>query len=640
MIKNNFRFLHYACIFIALFLSFTPFYSVGYLLVIVLLSRLANYPKIFSTQFAKYVVSLLLLFAVVMVTGLVSWFLKLQLHPVYVLIVFLGLLSYLARNTDNSRETLLSLRTLINKSDLLSLGLAILLPAVIFANYFLPQYSNTALYQLLSNGWDNSSHVVMMETNSLLKGYAYARETGKAYSNTAGAYPQAWHLASSHFANGFGSNLFDSSQPIRVLQWYLVVLTLWFIIVAYLLARISLALLDRLKQQRSIPKIISISTFIAVSLIIQLLTISGAYDLGFANFIGLMAFMLLFISVIIDTEKSDKEFRSHLPIASIACMAAIMCWFLPFPALITSLILYIAYGAKGKKILPFIKKNLSAFIVSLFALAASAIQILIFVLFSGVSGGEQLNAIGGVYKNSELLIAVFLFAIVFVAYRMPKSNTLLNKIVIAIAPLVILITLLYLYQMVITGKSSYYFYKLLSLLALYVGVFLIPFIVTLSHSVYKRLGNTLITGMVMAGCLGIVIIGSDQGAGPWNRILQRNSVVAYSTAQVLADYLQKEDPNTTKIIALTDRSGDSGPKKNDIFNGDLVSRVTYLPPTCAFYVVNTVNPGDSQKLSAKLTRLAKCADETTDKIIVVTNNATKEKVLKLNKDNIRVVNVK
>src|SRR5690606_9997161 len=124
--------------------------------------------------------------------------------------------------------------------------------------------------------------------------------------------------------------------------------------------------------------------------------------------------------------------------------------------------------------------NIAAFFVSLLALSAAFVQILIFVRYSHVSGSEQLNAAGGVYRISELLVLALLAVSILFILKYDKQKTLIVQFCILVSPLVLMVGGLFIYQMTLTSEINYYYYKLLSLLTLYIGAFFIAAVVTLS----------------------------------------------------------------------------------------------------------------------------------------------------------------
>lgn len=626
--KKSFSLLSILCVFIAVVLSLTNFYSIGYLLLCLLTAFRINWFKNLPTLFGRFILALLLLFASIMLVGLCAWLLHISLQPFYIVVCYTVLSIFITKNSIPKRIKI------IDRRDLYSIILGVLLPLILLASYLMPRYSNAALYQILSNGWDHSSHVFIIETVAKQKGYAYAKENANAYTSTANAYPQAWHLASAHFSNGFGQNIFDPSQPIRVLTSYLVLVLLWYCLSAYLLSRVSLRILDKLRSNVKMPKMLLLFALSSSTLIIQSITLFGAFNLGFANFIGLMTYMLLFAAVVLEPNGHEKP-SSHILLASIACSAATLCWFLPFPALFVSLLLYIVHLKQTIPARVFLRYNFTSIVLTGLFVSLCLVQILIFILYSGVAGSEQLNAAGGAYKNSPLFIIVILVGAGTVLKL--KASLMLKKLIILVGPLASLLLLIFLYQTVLTNEPSYYYYKLLYLLTLYTGLFFIPLVAIGTYKIYYALKRSIpLTFLAIFTSIGLLVISTQQTLEPLNRIPQKNSRVAYTTAQVMANYLENENPNRTKIIALTFR-GNEKPKKNDVYNGDLVSRVSHLPTTCAFYVVNTKA---SQTYSARIKRLGKCADETSDKIIVITNKPTYDKVKALNKPNIQIVNVK
>lgn len=622
---------------IAGLLSLTHFYSIGFILVCLYFAGKKSSLRVFSTSLSKFIFSLLMLLATIILIGLAVWLSNAPLHPAYVLIPYIALMTLLTKRHEGTSKK--ARGALLDKSDLYSVSASLAIPLLIFLSYFIPHYSDAALYQLLSNGWDNSSHVSMIETTSLQKGYAYAKESDNPYDNFSNAYPQAWHLASSFFASGFGFNPFNPDSPLTVLRSYALTITAWLVLSGYLLAKNSLSIYSRYLKRGGDKEssLISYVPLVGGVLVVQLMSTTGAFFLGFANFIGLMTFMLLFASIVMDIHKDKKTNRGpHIIAAAVACSAASMCWFLLLPALFASFVLYIWHVVIDGNKLKFVKNNILPLTISVIVLMCALIQVIIFLRYSSTAGTDQLNAGGGAYENSGLLLLVMLFASAAAAKL--GSTEYIKRLVVLLTPCVGLVFIIFLYQTLLLGETSYYFYKTLDASTLYIGMFFIASLLLLSNTLYKKLhGSAPLTALAITASLCVLVVGTNQTITPWYRIVQRNSVVSYTAAEAMVNYLKKNDPHTTKIITLTSRSNEPGPKKNDVFNGDLVTRVSHLKPTCVFYVVNSY---ESRAFSARLRRLSKCADETNDTILVITNSVTREAVAKLGKKNIDIITIK
>jgi hypothetical protein len=629
--KSNLLFI--GLITLALLLSITNFYSFGYLIVIALGAYPMRFSATFSSFFSRIIVSALLLSSTIMVVGLASWFLHLTVHASVVTVTFLLLvlaLNYKNKWLQPQKEKLFDL------SDGVSLGAGLLLPVVILLGYFVP-FTNASLYQLLSNGWDNAAHVVMLETASIEKGYVYGNleEVQHRTINKTNAYPQAWHLATSNIADGFGGRVFDPQNPILVLKSYTIVIVLWFILAAYSASKVAWSLTAKIRKKPALPHWAFVGLFLFLNIVTQLLAHAGSLLNGFANYLGLLAFTAVFISCLIDADLK-KPNRSLLIMAVITSTAGALCWFLPWPSFVASFALVALASYKLLPIRRFISTNKlllgTAFVFS----AAVIAQILLFEQFTYESGAELLVTNGGAYKVSELLIGGMLIASTIFLYKNHKSDIFKTYLFI-LCPFILMIVGVYTYQLILSEQLTYYYYKLTMLFCLAIMTFVIPIAIVGFDTIYKKLGkSTLLTLLAVPTVIGLVLIVSQQTLKPFHFALQSNSNVTYSTARAITRYLEKEDPKTTKLIVMTNRYGEKPPKFENS-NGDLVTSVAHLPYTCTYNVFNTTG---SLSIKAALKRLERCADETDNKIIVVVNFKTKPLVDALNKPNIKTVTVK
>ena len=614
----------------ALGLSFTGFYGIAYLLSIIVLSLYLPTIRVFSSLFSRIVLALLLLLGIIMIGGIFAWLANLPLYPAAVVSITLLLAIFSKRySTFEYRQA-----SYIDKADLWAGLLALLAPAIIYLSFFAPNYTDAALYQFLSNGWDNSSHIAILESTSLHDAYTSNLSPNKHNLDSFGSgYPQGWHLATSSFIDGFG-NWLDTSKPITVMRAYALAMVVWFVIAAYLLTIIGYRLLNFSKQKMTVTQL---ATLLAASLLLQTMTVLGALLLGFSNFIGLLAYVLVSVALLVSYERSDNH--KPMPILLMTTLVAgILCWFLPLPALLATLVLFVIFMHKGDKdsMWTFIKKNK---VMLLFVAAVTGVallsQLYMYLQHTVIGGAAQLNVPGGVYKNSPLLLAAFVaIAALYVQRNLPKR--VFYAFICLALPIVLVVGGLYVYQYISSGKLSYYYFKLLIVLALIAGVFFIAAIAHYAKVLDKHLTNCALKIACSIGIILVAIITTGQTFSNEAFLFQRNSAVSSAVSQKVIDHLEKGNFQKNKLVIFTDR-------KYENYNGELYSLVTYMPLTCAHQIVNLDLDGNpaSTKPKAVVKRINECAATTGLTIEVVTNMSQVESLIKATgNSNIQITKVK
>lgn len=625
-----------ALVLLAVIFAFTPFYSVSYIAIIALATTVLGFSKTFSTLFGRSILATLLLLAVVMFVGFVTWLIKLPLHPIFVVAVFAALLALLARFKQEDVST----HQIIDRGDVLSLGLALVAPAVVIFSYYLPKPSDAALYQLGTSGWDNASHIQILESTSLTHSYIYGKfeDVKDKIISPSNAYPQAWHLATSHVANGFSVNLFDATKQFATISNYFMILLVWYIVAAYSVSRLSWTVLTSITSAYKKRPAASIITFIAASLLMQIVTVWGSLALGFANYLGLMAYLAVMYAMIIDKPPHKSAPASYLT-AILTGGAGVLCWFLPIPAIAFSILL--AFGITFKyrlsDILTNLKHHMLPFIITIGILALIATQIGVFIAFTNISGDEQLNAVGGTFPVSVAMIALMLAITGYSLYK--NKAAYFEKYLKIVTPMTLFIGALYLYQLLTSTEPTYYFHKIAGLLAIATTIFFVP-VVTTFVATFKTTSSIATPSLVGLSIISIFIVGTGQSTNILGTLLQRNSRISFSTAEAVADYLNTANTQKEKLFILTDRSKESGPKRSENVNGELGNKVSHNPYTCVNYIINLKN---GRTLQQRLHNLGECADElkkTGQSIRVIANDKTADNIKELNRDNIHLVVVK
>lgn len=624
----------------SILLSFTHSYGIGYFLIVFIMAYVLPSTIYFSTIVSKIVASVLILAATVMCAGLILWLFHLELHPIYIIFsMSVFVMAYLYRTPPTKQIW-------IDQGDIIAILLALLLPTLLLFSYFFPRYSDWALYQFLSNGWDNSSHIVMLETAGIENSYVYGNyDDVKSRTITeAQAYPQAWHLASAHIANGFsgGTNVLNPDTPFFALRTYAIIFVVWFILAAYLLGRISWVLLHAFANRHSL-KINYSDTFFFVlgNLLVQTVTITGALMCGFANFLGLLTLCLLFLCYVTSPQQNSRQ--SDFLLMMLIATGAILCWFLPAPALLVTIFVFLTKQKLATQSWSsFFKDNLTKFIAFIGFAVLSIAQIYIFIRYSRIDGASQLILNGGTYHIRELFMAFILAVILFYFYQYRHSKfmkSLGSSIVLLILPLVMFAMVIFLYQTAVQGAATYYYYKLSTIIGLFLGAFFIPCMVVLLKQFRDRIkSRPLAFVLCLSFIIGPLLI-TQQSLEAYYYAFQKNSNVTQSTSKAIERYLKKEDLEKTKLIVLTDRAFELGPPRNETFNGDLATNMSHLPLSCVYYTIYT--PNIKQTFKARLARLAACADKIDEKILVITNSEKiKTRIISLNKPNIQVELIK
>lgn len=570
---------------LSIILSLTKFYGISYLLCITVLSVCLPSIRVFSSMVSRFILSLLLLLSVSMIIGMFTLLIHMQLYPVLVTLALLVLASVCGRSTQFSYPQV----KFVTKIDVLSIVLALIAPVIIYLSFFAPKYNDSTLYQFLSNGWDNSSHIVMLESTGLHNSYTYNLQSNDNNLDGFGAgYPQGWHLATSNFINGFGDWL-NINNPIVVMRSYTLALFGWFIISAYLITVIGYGIFNRDSNRVTTTELIALALS---SLLLQSVTVLGSLLLGFANFIGLIVYMLISIALIVSYEKR-KNHKITLILLTLATVASILCWFLPLPALLATLLLFVIYTYKSnaENFLSFIKRNKLTLLFIIILTSVAVLQQLYTYLSSTVIGGAaQLNVAGGVYKNSTILIGLFIIVAAIYAKK-SLSRNLFNAFLYIVLPMIIIVGSLYIYQYVTIGKLSYYYYKLLIILSLVVGIFFVAAITKHSRVLNDYISSPVLRGASVLGIFLMIIVSSIQSYPNESYLLQRNSVVTTSVSDKIVSYLNRGDFKRNKLVVFTDN-------RSEGYNGELYTLVTYTPITCSHQIVNIAD-GKSASIKPK-----------------------------------------
>ncbi len=624
-------------------LSFSSHYGIGYIIFIMVAARHLTFLSSFSTYFSRIVLSGLLLSGSVMISGFAVLPFGSSLHPSIVLLFFSVFATIIMLYTKDKSVPEL---TVADRGDLLAIGISIVAPIVLVASF---GTSSMGIFKIAQEGWDNGSHVLMIQDASKKGRYLYGpyESVKDDLVSKSNAYPQAWHLATANISDGFGYKIFSSDKPIHVMYGYVAAITLWMVIACYVFVKISLYASVRLRngKAQAWPEALTFST---VAVLILSIVVWASFASGFSNYIAMLAYVCIVVATLIDQK---KENRFSLATASIlfGTMAALM-WFLPAPAILLMSLLTIPVltnrSELGLALKPNIR-NITYYILSFLLLLTTAIQVAVFILYSTTEGTEQLNAgvliqatgvVNGVFPVSQVFFVIATtFTLLFWLKSLVKIKSDLRpfSIFLAILPMVALSICLFVYQMVTAGATSYYLPKLLGLSLFVTGIFLAPAFTAWVHERLLRPLNTSQLGLFGAGVLilGLVVLFSNQSLFGLSKLLERNARITTPAASELVHHLKYGDHNNSNIIVF--RNNSNKPYEDD--NGKFESRVIHRRTNCSYRITSVHNTTE-----VRIKKLAECADALAEhgrNIIVVTSNETLPLIKSLDRKNIIIKNV-
>lgn len=613
----------------AVLLTFTPFYGFAYLIALWFGVQNIKFSKVFDTILSRIILTFLVFTATLMFAGLIAWFAHMPMYSILVLAVFAALILAFHRDfTVNAHSY-----RIINRGDIVCIILALIAPIIVVASFYLPKPTAAATYQFISTGWDNGSHLNMMQNNSNARGYVYAKYNSTKFHNSIerfDSYPQGWHLASANIVDGFSIKPLNAKHPIRALNTYAVIYLIWFAIAVYCFSRAAWYFAARSHKQQL--RIVDCLLFALPNLLIQLVVLYGSLAHGFANYLGGIAYLSVLVAMIAEDDKDATTVRARYVVALLMGMAVTMTWLLPLPALALMILLgFVVPSIRASFTNSWsalrLKQNLGIYLITLLIAGAVITQLLIYQLFNAIKV-DQLNAgsATGTFPVSSLFVGmVFVIATLFWI----RDRRINNMFIAAALPMSILALSVYAYQILSIGSPSYYFGKVMGLLLITLGIFFVSAVANWLHTAMETYAlNSLSVIMLVIGIVTILLIGSNQTTTSANYLLQRESKVTYPTAQAIVSYLKSANPQTTKLVVMRHE------KRSEDDNGYLYSLIANIQYTCANYVTG------SPYLNIQLRNLDKCAHSlASDKIIVITSDATNQKVKALRLANVQTVNI-
>lgn len=606
-------------------LSLSPLYSLAYITALIVATRTIRFSNVFSTTIGRVVLSFLLLTISIMIVGVFTWLIGAPTLPVLVIALFGAVILLLKKFSDKETPT----KKFADRGDVISIGLALVFPILFIASYYTAQPA-VGVFQFLSTGWDNGAHINILQNASEAKGYVYKATDGGANQSSIekfSAYPQGWHLATANIINGFGFPSFNKLGPVATMYVYLTACLLWFLVSAYCFMRVSWSIGDKfMRKKMRLP--LSILSFAMASLLILLIVFVGSFGHGFANYLGVLAYLATSLAMVVGVGSNNKPARY---MASLCFgVAVILTWLLPLPAVALMIALFFAPRSyKQLKLKLTGREAIFYYATTALALLLVMFQVAIFVLFNRVDG-SQLNAgsVFGSYPISTLLVAL---VILFSFFWWLKHRNYADSLVFSVGSFVFLSSAIYFYQTFSGGTPSYYFWKTVGLALVVAAIFFVPAyaaFIRRAKDHYKL--SAMAVSVIAVGSIGLMVIGTQQPTNSFNYLFQRYSRIGYPTAGAIVNYLKNTDTNSTRLAILRDET-----RKEDR-NSYLYNKLPNHRYSCASTV------GFDDELDEKLSDASKCAAELAEKniqLVIITSNKTHKKVLALNHENIRTVKI-
>lgn len=628
-----------ALLLVGILLSFTPIYTIGIALIVTILAL--SFPIASSGVFRPLSTRLITLFLIfvawVMTLATYGWLAKVTLPAV----VFLGsfILIYLIAWYKLSPKDR-GAHTPTRLSSGIALALSLTGIAVLLGSFYIPQPTVASSVQIITNGYDNTAHLSLIRTTYNEGGYVYGSldETKDRIAwSTLTAYPQGWHFANAFLWKGTGIPAFTGASVTPEIVLYITTLLGWYTVAVFLFHQL---LLYTLRASSLLKKwdILSIITFTGLSLFIQLLVFWGSLSFGFGTFICALAYLFLFVAVILHThqEKSvRKNFNSLLlmPALALLCIAAIaQGWLFAVPIVTVSMLLGLFF------IFPIVFKKFRASKYTIFSLFAAYIIIGVPVIVQfvinlkySIQGGNQINDDGGIFGiSTTLAVWLIIGGLVALSSKLIKDRALRSALASISLPALGFIGILLLYQLFTIGHTAYFFTKALALTLCLVWLPLSCLVFALVGRLRENTSPLYAAGIVTIGFLLLPFM-FGQDISSFTKLLQQKSNLTTESAEKIAKIVEDETPKQYRTFVLTGQK----------YDGDVIGTIFTI--TLASPPGSTRSQCDGDALWVIISRRNKefpdyantCAE--TAKLQVVTSNNLDPSIIERLNENIRIV---
>lgn len=563
--------------------SFTPYYTIGILVIISILAVIfpVSATGFFRSVLSRLITAFLAFEAWVMLVAMYGWLGKLELHPAVYIFSFLVLYLVVHRSTS----TFMTRRIFATKEEsgltsskktLLSAGLAGVGLLIMGLSFYAPHPSLASTVQIITNGYDNSAHLSLIRTTSEAGGYVYGSYDvigDKVAWKTLTAYPQGWHFANAFIWNGLGGNPFAPDDMSLALSLYVGTLFAWYFMAVFIFNQLLLYALSKNKPLLSLGATNTL-LFSALSILIQMLVFWGALVYGFGTFLCALVYLFLLAVIVIHYQHLNKKTRGHqwavLVLASLGCaMAVAQGWLFATPIVAVIMLLsFIPREVNLFRFLPMLRTRhgLTTIALGLLIALPIVIQGWINVQFS-TQGTSQINDDGGIFGISTHL-ALVIIVLALVALISTKNNltgAMRNAGSVIVLPALGFSSLLLLYQLSTLGHPAYFFTKSLAIALCLAWLPLACMVFAMFERAQKQLEPLYIMGVIIVAFLAIpLMLGQDTTS--FRRLLQRQSNITTPFAEKLADSARSGELKHKKVFLVA----------NERYDGDVIGSIFTL----------------------------------------------------------------
>jgi len=430
-------------------------------------SRLLN----IIVSFASYT---LFLGCIVLGSWLLNHEFTLSFTPVLGLIILLatGICQYLLKsNTIKINKQ--SKVPYLHRGDIWSLLVATITVLVILVSSFISTAgSNINPYYGLADGnVDDAPHIGMIndriqfDRGVLLHTDA---QNESRFGDSGASYPIAWHAANAILIKSISPNIEPGQQTIL---YYVLFKTIWFFILVFLMTRFSFLLLSNQSKKKE-EGWISVVWVLASALLFSFLFLVDIYREGFFSFIPQLISALVicaYLAAFIST-KDIKDKLSILPVIIIIGIGGALSWVLILPAILILIIGIMIYSLKQKTpalTLKFVIPKLGREFISSAPICITLLGALLVQLYvmrfsaSPLSFKESIVLPGGVAVYNDMFY-IFLYIGTLASFIIaPKLKSLSITLIYSAAAVLVVAGLIFLIQLVLVGRTEYYYYKIL-----------------------------------------------------------------------------------------------------------------------------------------------------------------------------------
>ncbi len=612
-------------------IGLTPLYGLVYIFLICAGAYLVKPLRGYPSYIASFIVELFILSACIMVAGIFIWALK---QPALLALSTTGLYIFTAyfRLDDKQRKI-----SLINTNDVVALIIAIVAPIIICGSYLMTQSPRVGVYQFLANGYDNGSHLNMLQNNSRINGYDFHGipsfvKKDRGSSDEYRGYPQGWHLATISFMEGFGKKVFSSKNPLHLLDAYLIAYLSWTFITIFITTRLTLFFaIDRSNKVDQSPdsRWLKLLLAIVIAVYIQMIVYWGSLAHGFPNYIACLGYIGLVIGFLHQALDGNKKSINRTTVlrdwlmALFLTSATVLIWILPLPALALSLLFSLAFIFKKK--VPSVSFLTSASIrsfigpVVMLGISCAAIlaELLIYMKYSQ-HGSNQVaeGSLTGTFPVS-IFLTIPLLALILI-YSLRSRSSIAKISLVSTIPFAVLSAGIAYDQLAQVGRLSYYFSKSLAIVLLITSLFVVPAFMYIIRRL-TTLSAHIIAAVVFISALCLLTFISGQSFSDSSQIFQKHSKIDPALSSKIVHFLRTNDLDTYSYpIVLT------GSAQQDK-NGFLYQRVYNKPYQCTKSIVTR----KGYHLNTSYTRLESCYEilrAAHKKIYVITSPTTESVV--------------